>query len=285
MQNKPGSHNILFSSHLKLIAFCLLGVIVLCFVHPIFCQAEEVLDPVAKLNSLRKEIDQDKLKAKQEKLKLQAHMQKCQGFLSTLNSSKDAPAISVTKQAIKKDEAAIAKVDEHMKEIEHRLKLTERAKQYLTGGQTKGIGLSCQEIKGDVFMIRGGKKIRLHDGMFPAPGDKIITAENSHVKLMALDGSKIYLRPNSTFELIESRFDGSVSQVLKGKVGFFIAKVKLMNKRRFQVRTPTCAVAVRGTKFDIEVDEQGLTHIDVQDGTVEVTKTIILEKGQTWTEK
>lgn len=285
MQNKQVQHSLALYASPKLLLSCLFGFLVLCSVYTVFCPAEEILDPLAKLNTLRKEIEQDKIKAKQEKSRLQAHMQKCQGFLSTLNSSKDSPAISVTKQAIKKDEAAIAKVNESMKEIAHRLKLTERAKQYLTGGQKKGIGLSCQEIKGDVFMIRGGKKIRLHDGMFPAPGDKIITAANSHVKLMTLDGSKIYLGPNSTFELIESRFDGSVSRVLKGKVGFFIAKVKLMNKRRFHVRTPTCAVAVRGTKFDIEVDDQGITHIDVQEGTVEVTKTIILKKGQTWTEK
>ena len=285
MQNKPGLYNILFYSRLRPLAICLIGLIVLCFVHTVSCLGQEVSDPLAKLNSLRKEIEQDKVMAQQEKSKLQAHMQKCQGFLSTLNPSKDASAISVTKQAIQKDEAAIAKIDERMKEIEHRLKLTERAKQYLSGGQKKGIGLSCQEIKGDVFMLRDGKKIRLHDGMFPAPGDVLITAENSHAILMTLDGSKIHLRPNSTFELIEDRFDGSVSQLLKGKAGIFIAHTKLLLNRSYRVRTPNCAVSVRGTKFDIEVDEQGLTHIDVQDGTVEVTKTTVLEKGQTWTEK
>ncbi|MFH2144859.1 MAG: FecR domain-containing protein [Candidatus Omnitrophota bacterium] len=246
--------------------------------------AEAVSDPVAKLRLLREDLEKELQKAEQEKSSLNNHLVKCNQFLSSLNSGKDQAAISVTKEAIEKDRAAIAKIEERIKEIKHRLKLTDRAKQYLTGGQQKGIGLSCQEIKGDVHMVRGGQKIRLHDGMYPLPGDTIVTAKDSHVMLMTLDGSIIYLKGNSSFELIEDNFDNSVSKMLKGKAGIFIAHTKKMLNRRYQVRSPNCAVSVRGTKFDIEVDDNGLTHIDVQEGTVEVTKTVILEKGQAWTE-
>lgn len=249
-------------------------------------KAEEIFDPSLKINDLGAKLEAEKKQAENEKLTLQSHIQKCESFISSLNSSKDSGSVSIAQEAISKDKSAIANIELRIQEIDHRLKLNDRAKEYLKGSSTAGIGLASCDVKGEVYISRGGgKKIRLHSGMNLASGDKITTGRNSQVSFLTLDGSKIMLRSSTTFELVEDNFDVSISKITKGKLKMFIAyKNKLLN-RRFRVRTPNVTIAVRGTVFEVEVDEQGHTHVSVQEGIVEIQKTIMLHPSQTWTEK
>ncbi len=247
--------------------------------------AEEVSNPLKKINSLKMLLENENAEAQNEKANLRSHLQKCESFLSTLPPG-DQDSINLTQKAIAKDKSAIAKTDLRIQEINKRLKLSDRARTQLIKGSGRDIGFSVSEIKGQVSIIRKGtnKKITLSENMQLNPGDKITTAKNSKASFVLLDGSRFSIGPESELELIEDNLNESLTKFTKGKLGISIATMKKLFYRRYQVRTPGAAVAVRGTKFDIEVDAKGKTHIFVHEGEVEVLGKAKIVAGESWHE-
>jgi len=255
-----------------------------CFVlsvKTVFCQI-----PSDALNNIAK-IKAELILQRQEVLKeissLQAHLDKVRAFFSTLNQDKDKEAILVSKQAIEKDRIAIDKVNARIRELNMRLGLAERADKYLKNDAGKNMDLAVLEIKGDVRVTRKGvaQEVNLTQDSQIRAGDEIKTGKDSIVVLTTLDGSSIELRENSTFFVEENSMDSCLTNL---NIGMIKAKVQRILMRRFIVRTPTVAVAVRGTEFEVEVDNKGLTQVKVIEGNVEVQKTVTLKQGQTWSE-
>lgn len=249
--------------------------------HTAFCQV-----PSDALNNIAK-IKAELILQRQEVLKeissLQAHLDKVRSFSSTLNQDKDKEAILVSQQAIEKDRVAIDKVNARIKELNTRLGLAERADKYLKNDAGKNMDLAVLEIKGDVRVTRKGvaQAVKLTQDSQIRAGDEIKTGKDSIVVLTTIDGSSVELRENSTFFVEENSLDSCLTNL---NIGVMKAKVERILMRRYIVRTPTVAVAVRGTEFEVEVDSKGLTQVRVIEGNVEVQKNITLKQGQTWSE-
>jgi hypothetical protein len=58
-------------------------------------------------------------------------------------------------------------------------------------------------------------------------------------------------------------------QILVGKIRAYIRK-QTGGSPPFQMGTPSAVIAVRGTRFDVEVNGTGVTEVDVFEGVVEV---------------
>jgi hypothetical protein len=99
------------------------------------------------------------------------------------------------------------------------------------------------------------------------PADSVRTGTRAQATLSFADGSRIELGPNSSF-MLEDASDGKSS--IKLGFGWLKAFVTKVNKRRFQVKTPTAVCSVRGTEFRVEVDRGGRTTVDLYRGLLGV---------------
>ncbi len=130
-------------------------------------------------------------------------------------------------------------------------------------------------LLGNVQLMRQGKtswsKLRFNQRVFE--GDRIRTALNARVELQMPDGSVIKINENSMFDVKEIRTPQNERED-KMKftlwVGSIFAKFqKIIEQRQSrEVESPSAVVAVRGTEFDMEVDQQQTTTVRVYEGRV-----------------
>jgi len=89
------------------------------------------------------------------------------------------------------------------------------------------------------------------------------------------DESEILVQPHTRLILIEPAPNDW------NAVGVFIGRIRAYIRKRtggappFQMGTPSAVIAVRGTRFDVEVNRRGVSEVDVFDGLVEVSNPSI----------
>ena len=106
-------------------------------------------------------------------------------------------------------------------------------------------------------------------GMLLNPGDVITTGENSYASVVFQDdGSRIKLGENATLTLNAKRKKISLRKKLFLKTGRLWAKVTKRRGTEFQVTTPTSVASVKGTRFIIEEDKDGVTWLWVLEDKV-----------------
>jgi len=106
-------------------------------------------------------------------------------------------------------------------------------------------------------------------GMTLAPETVIDTEKNSAL-LNLQDGSQVLVKSHSHVVLqAPNQGPGYSLQLAIGKI---IARVKkrLGNSPSFRMGTPTAVITVRGTRFQVDVDKQRRTRVEVFEGIVEV---------------
>ena len=111
---------------------------------------------------------------------------------------------------------------------------------------------------------------------------KIVTGPDGNVKIKFPDGSVIRMRPNSEFQFAEdpNAREDIITQVTKGYMRLLTGKNKY-----WKTRTETCAVAVRGTDFEVFVADDNSGYIKLFSGALDLTLTadgrkITMDKGQ-----
>lgn len=98
----------------------------------------------------------------------------------------------------------------------------------------------------------------------PAPGDalmageRIVTGEKAGASVVLKDGTTLTLGPRSTADLSRYQFDSTTQEghfmldLLRGSVRVLTGLLAKANPERFEVKTPTAVVGVRGTDFIVE---------------------------------
>jgi ferric-dicitrate binding protein FerR (iron transport regulator) len=118
-------------------------------------------------------------------------------------------------------------------------------------------------------------------------GDEIRTGPGGTLMLELPDGSYMVVSENSTLQIQEawgSNLNNLVN-VFFGKVRFYIQKLG-GRTTPYHVGTPTALIAVRGTTFEVIVDEAQFTEIHCLEGRVAVEtvglpdREVILEPGR-----
>ncbi|HEV2424012.1 MAG TPA: FecR family protein [Terriglobia bacterium] len=109
----------------------------------------------------------------------------------------------------------------------------------------------------------------------PGRGEKLpagttIDTEDGIIVLVLEDESEVLLRPRTQVVLkTPGPGDWNYFQLLWGRIRASVRK-RTGGAPPFQMGTPSAVIAVRGTRFDVEVNRRGVTEVDVFQGLVEV---------------
>ncbi|TET22736.1 MAG: hypothetical protein E3J78_02795 [Candidatus Cloacimonadota bacterium] len=142
-------------------------------------------------------------------------------------------------------------------------------------------------FKGEVSVFRKQTLAYTEINMRIYPGDSIVTADESSAEITYEDGSVSSILPNSILKIGQlKREQGLFTTRLKTWVGSILCKVtKLRKGDSFRVFTPTAVATVRGTVFEVAVNEKQETSFNVLSGEL-LAKALIkdakayLLKGQ-----
>jgi hypothetical protein len=129
-------------------------------------------------------------------------------------------------------------------------------------------------IRGEVQRIAGGTATPLTPGTQLRIGEMIATGAQSSATLRFADQSRLMVAPNSRVlltHMLRDRQSGQVATTLMLEAGAVESLVQRGEKidARYEVKTPTLNLAVRGTRFRVVVDSTtGMTRSEVEDGKV-----------------
>jgi hypothetical protein len=118
-----------------------------------------------------------------------------------------------------------------------------------------------------------GAVVGLTPGYILNPGDRIDTRGGGRVVIDLSDGSMVVVQPESVIILKDYRQAGSLRELFEITIGMVRVKINHFGGRPnpYRMNSPTASIAVRGTEFSIQVDQQGQTQVVVYEGAVEVS--------------
>lgn len=95
-------------------------------------------------------------------------------------------------------------------------------------------------------------------------GDTLVSEKNTYAQIRFVDNSEITLKPNTTFKVESFAYDAGKPEadsasfsILKGGLRSVTGLLGKRNKEKFQLRTPTATIGIRGTTFGVQWVEPG----------------------------
>jgi len=146
--------------------------------------------------------------------------------------------------------------------------------------------------QGDVKILRAGgeKNFPAFKGMGLTQGDTIITGKDGRVTLELAEDKELKIGENSRImisELVQSAENNADKTSLNLKAGqvYTNVKGKLSPDAKYEIRTPTAVMGVRGTQFFVSLASGGQAKVVTLEGNVFVTvpQLVTLEDGTTVT--
>ena len=128
---------------------------------------------------------------------------------------------------------------------------------------------------GRVSVIRESMEWGLFQGSSVQVGELIVTGEDGFAHLQVADGSSFTVYPDS--QVVFRKNPGS----LKDLLDLFLGRIKVHIQKlgggpnQQRVFTPTAVISVRGTIFDVSVDEEETTVVAVDEGLVGVSHRLL----------
>ena len=133
-------------------------------------------------------------------------------------------------------------------------------------------------MEGQVSVVRDSVPWALKAGDSVAPRQQIMTGPDGHALFQVNDGSTFQVFPNSRV-IFRSTYNW------QELVDVWIGRIKVHIQRwggqpnPARVHTPTAVIAVRGTTFDIVVDDDDSTLVSVEEGQVAVRHRLLLNES------
>jgi len=128
--------------------------------------------------------------------------------------------------------------------------------------------------EGNVFVMKAGTDswIEAQVGISLESGDSVKSGNSSSAEITFFDGSTIELQAGTEIEVVSLGISdtGSTTIKLKQAIGNTISRVtKLVDSAsRYEVETPACVAAVRGSVMLVNVIEDGTTWVTNQEGDI-----------------
>jgi hypothetical protein len=148
--------------------------------------------------------------------------------------------------------------------------------------QTQPIATAI-ELDGQVSVVRHGVPVALfRKGTAGEPveltlvkgGEEIVTLSDGHAIFQIADGSTFEVFPNSRVSFQDKWTIEDMLTLLLGKIRVQIEHRNGPNHKK--VQTPTAVISVRGTIFDVAVeDTDGTTYVSVEEGQVDVRHLLL----------
>lgn len=133
-----------------------------------------------------------------------------------------------------------------------------------------------EKMSGAVSVLRDNVPWTLSEGQSISRGQMVMTGPDGHALLRVSDGSTIEVYPNSQFVFRNN--PGNWQDLLDMIIGRVHVEIQhlLGQPNPNRILTPTAVISVRGTSFDVSVDEEGdITQVDVAEGVVEVQHALL----------
>jgi outer membrane lipoprotein-sorting protein len=155
-------------------------------------------------------------------------------------------------------------------------------------GGGEAIPCKISLVSGDVQVLRSGatESVKATNGMELAVGDTITTGSNGSAKLTFFEGSVMEIKASSEILVNElsTASSGSTAVSLKEQVGNTINRIgKLVDSAsKYEVETPAAVAIVRGTTFDLLVQQNGTTTVKAEEDSVSFTAsgvTVTVNQG------
>jgi hypothetical protein len=137
-------------------------------------------------------------------------------------------------------------------------------------------GAIVSEWKGEVHVQLPGASMTppMRGQVLPA-GTVLETGDGRLMLVLRADESEILVQPHTRLVVREpAPGNWNAAEVLLGRIRAYIRK-RTGGAPPFQMGTPSAVIAVRGTRFDVEVNGHGVSEVDVFDGLVEVASPTI----------
>lgn len=146
----------------------------------------------------------------------------------------------------------------------------------LPGWATSPGAAKVISVQGNVSFTKDTQAWAVTEGSWIQPRQEVITGQDGYAVLEVSDGSRVELFPNSRMTFRHNA--GNLRELLDlwiGRVKVHVQKLSGQpNPNR--VRTPTAVISVRGTIFDVTVDEEDeMTMVYVEEGSVAVQHAIL----------
>src|SRR5580704_4122144 len=137
--------------------------------------------------------------------------------------------------------------------------------------KSSGDGAKVVAMTGDVSVLRDSQPWSLNIGDLVQMQQVILTGPDGYAKFETSDGSTFEVYPSSN--VIFRKNPGSLHDLLD----LFVGRVKVHIQRwggqpnPNRIMTPTAVISVRGTTFDVSInDDDETTIVSVEEGSVEV---------------
>lgn len=95
-------------------------------------------------------------------------------------------------------------------------------------------------------------------------GDTLVTEKNTYARIRFIDNGDITLRPDTTFKVENFAYesgkpeaDSASFSLIKGGLRSITGLLGKRNKEKFQLKTPTATIGIRGTTFIAQYVEDG----------------------------
>ena len=156
------------------------------------------------------------------------------------------------------------------------------------GGSGETIPCKISSLSGDVQVLKSGSStwVKATKGMELAAGDSIKTGSDGNALLLFWEGSTMEIKANS--EILTNKLDiatsGSTTIGLEQLLGSTINRVEKLvdSSSKYEVETPAASAVVRGTVFDLLVQQTGFTTVKSEEGSVSFTaagQTVTVNAG------
>ena len=128
---------------------------------------------------------------------------------------------------------------------------------------------------GNVSVLRDENVWALFAGNDVRVGETIVTGDDGYAELAVSDGSSFTVYPNS--KVVFRKNPGS----LRDLVDVFLGRIKIHIRKLegrpnpYRIFTPTAVISVRGTTFDVVVDDSETTVVIVDEGLVGVSHRLL----------
>jgi len=146
----------------------------------------------------------------------------------------------------------------------------------LATAQAQDVAARVVTMTGQVSVLRDNYPWALNEGSTVQPKQIIVTGPDGMARFQVSDGSTFDVFPNSrvVFRATPSNWKDLVD-VLLGRIKVHIQKLNGMpNPAR--VMSPTAVISVRGTTFDVQVeDDDDTTLVSVEEGEVGVRNRVL----------
>ena len=120
---------------------------------------------------------------------------------------------------------------------------------------------SLRNTTGDVLIERSGEIIKAENGTSVYPNDTVRTGADGSVGIIYKDNSRIGLGPNSRLDIKKFVFKPAqgqfsmVNRLTKGTGSFVSGEITKLSPESVIIETPTSTIGVRGTTYNIKVNE------------------------------